>query len=226
MYIMLTVGSMVEIALITVIILRIYFCPRWLVAFFNSTFGRFVLIYGIVMLTIKNTLWGLLGVLLLVSFREEVVEGMENMDEKKDDVDETETEMESEMRSEEVEETTTQEQPAGVDKDMMAKNDNEPLDDDMSAAPKTGTPFSPSEWRSLFCMKDSVMMDGKPVPMSELSDKFPNMSFPAGTCNPCHADCSFKLTSTKSKLETDEKLKAKPSNSLPTPDRSEQQQQQ
>ena len=84
MYIVIgTRDATLDIAIILVVFLIAYIRPCAMARFFNTLVGRFILLAAIVLLSTANTLWGILGVLILVSFRENMTEGMENMDDKK-----------------------------------------------------------------------------------------------------------------------------------------------
>jgi len=68
--------------------------PCWLTSFFNTTLGRAVLIATIVGLASIDTLWAIFGIILLVSFREGLTEGLTSMEtDKAISVEETEVEV-------------------------------------------------------------------------------------------------------------------------------------
>jgi hypothetical protein len=169
-----------DIAIILVVFLIAYIRPCAMAKFFNTLIGRFILLAAIVMLSTANTLWGILGVLILVSFRENMTEGMENKDDDKK-------------------------------KDDKKKDDEESDDDD----DKEAKDIKPDEWRKENCKADQVMLNGSVVDMDEFAKKFPNVSFLGGKCNPCMADCQIKVTAAAARLDAEDKVRSKSSNSLP-----------
>lgn len=179
-------NATIDIAIILVVLLIAYVRPCAMANFFNTIVGRFILLAGIVLLSTANTLWGVLGVLVLVSFRENMAEGLENMDgkEKKDD--------------------------AGQAPPVQSA-DSVP-DPKASAREKT---IKPEDWRKQNCKADKVMLNGEEVSMDNFAEKFPDVSFLGGKCNPCMADCQIKVTSAAARLEAEDKVRAKSSNSLP-----------
>lgn len=162
-------------------------------AFFNTIVGRFVLLAGIVLLATADTLWGILGVLVLVSFREDMMEGMENMDGKYKNG----------------EKANSDQTPDGT---QQQNNDNGAADPKASGRAKD---VKPEDWRKENCKADQVMLDGSVVSMDDFAAKFPNVSFMSGKCNPCMADCQIKVTAAAARLDAEEKVRSKNSNSMP-----------
>ena len=62
---------------------------------------------------------------------------------------------------------------------------------------------------------DKVMLNGSVVAMDEFSKKFPNVSFLGDKCNPCMSDCKIKVTAAAARLDAEDKVRSKNSNSLP-----------
>lgn len=171
-----------DIAIILVVFLIAYIRPCAMARFFNTLVGRFILLAAIVLLSTANTLWGILGVLILVSFRENMTEGMENMDDNKK-------------------------------KDDKKKSDEE--SDDESDDEEEQKDIKPEDWRKENCKADKVMLNGSVVDMDEFSKKFPNVSFLGEKCNPCMSDCKIKVTAAAARLDAEDKVRSKNSNSLP-----------
>jgi hypothetical protein len=181
-----------DIAIILVVFLIAYIRPCAMARFFNTLVGRFILLAAIVLLSTANTLWGILGVLVLVSFRENMTEGMENMDDDKSD--------------------DGKEKESGDDKKSDEESDGEESDDEEDKKTKH---IKPEEWRKKNCKADQVMLNGSVVDMDEFAKKFPNVSFLGGKCNPCMADCQIKVTAAAARLDAEDKVRSKSSNSLP-----------
>jgi len=178
-----------DIAIILVVFLIAYIRPCAMAKFFNTMVGRFILLIAIVLLSTANTLWGILGVLVLVSFRENMTEGMENMDGNKSD--------------------------DGKDK---KKSDDEESDDEESddeKEKKKKKNIKPEDWRKENCKADQVMLNGSAVSMDDFAKKFPNVSFLSGKCNPCMSDCKIKVTAAAARLDAEDKVRSKNSNSIP-----------
>jgi len=180
-----------DIAIILVVFLIAYIRPCAMTKFFNTLVGRFILLTAIVLLSTANTLWGILGVLILVSFRENMTEGMENMDDDKSD--------------------DGKEKKSGDDKKGEEESDDESDDE----GDKKAKDIKPEDWRKENCKADQVMLNGSVVNMDEFAKKFPNVSFLGGKCNPCMADCQIKVTAAAARLDAEEKVRSKSSNSLP-----------
>ena len=182
-----------DIAIILVVFLIAYIRPCAMAKFFNTLVGRFILLAAIVLLSTANTLWGILGVLILVSFRENMTEGMENMDDDKSD-------------------DGKEKKKSGDDKKADKESDDEESDDEED---KEAKDIKPEARRKENCKSDQVMLNGSVVDMDEFAKKFPNVSFLGGKCNPCMADCQIKVTAAAARLDAEEKVRSKSSNSLP-----------
>jgi hypothetical protein len=178
-----------DIAIILVVFLIAYIRPCAMARFFNTLVGRFILLAAIVLLSTANTLWGILGVLILVSFRENMTEGMENMDDDKKSDDKKKD-------------------------DDKKKSDDEESDDE-SDDDEEQKDVKPEDWRKENCKADKVMLNGSVVDMDEFSKKFPNVSFLGEKCNPCMSDCKIKVTAAAARLDAEDKVRSKNSNSLP-----------
>lgn len=167
------------IVIITILSIA-YIRPYFLVNFFNTIMGRFVLILCILALASIDTFLGLLGILLLVCFRENItIEGMEDMN--------------SNTKNDEKSNTENNE------------HGNEDGNEDGDA----------DKWRKTNCKANQVMLGDSVVDMDEFSKKFPNVKFTNGECNPCMKDCKIKVTSSVAKLDIENGVRPKPSNSLP-----------
>lgn len=176
-------NATIDLAILLVVFLIAYFRPCAMAGFFNTMVGRFIMLAAIVLLSTANTLWGVLGVIVLVSFRENMMEGMENMGDDKSNMDD-----------------------AKMNEDTKMNDDKSKMDD----------MIKPADWRKENCKADQVMLDGSVVSMDDFEAKFPNVSFLNGKCNPCMSDCQIKVTAAAARLEAEDKVRAKSSNSLPT----------
>jgi hypothetical protein len=178
-----------DLVIIAVVFAIAYIRPTILVNFFNTNVGRFGLLACIVALSSFDTFWGLLGVLVLVCFRESItIEGMEGMN---NDANST---------------------PDAIAKAAAAaaSSISKP-----TAKPKP-TEVKPDDWRKKNCKANKVMLGESVVDMDEFAKKFPNVSFTNGKCNPCMSDCNIKITSATARLEAEEGVRSKPSNSMAT----------
>ena len=184
-----------DIAIILVVFLIAYIRPCAMAKFFNTLVGRFILLAAIVLLSTANTLWGILGVLILVSFRENMTEGMGNMDDDKSG-------------------DGKDKKKSGDDK-KGAKNDDESDDESDDEGSKGAKSIKPEEWRKENCKADKVMLNGSAVSMDDFGKKFPNVSFVGEKCNPCMSNCQIKVTAAAARLDAEDKVRSKSSNSLP-----------
>lgn len=185
-------NATIDIAIILVVFLIAYARPCVMAKFFNTVVGRLLLLAGIVLLSTANTLWGILGVIVLVSFRENTMEGLENMDNDKDAKDDKKS-----------------------DHQGKNKSDDGESDDDDDDDSKETKEVKPEEWRKQNCKADQAMLNGSAVSMDDFADKFPDVSFLSGKCNPCMSDCKIKVTSAAARLDAEDKVRAKNSNALP-----------
>ena len=64
-----------ELVLLILVILVMFFKPVWLIRFGNSILGKLLLVMSIVLCTMQNTNCGLLAALLLVCLAEPLYEG-------------------------------------------------------------------------------------------------------------------------------------------------------
>lgn len=189
-------NATIDIALILIVFLIAYMRPCVMTSFFNTMVGRVILLLAIVLLSTANTLWGILGVIVLVSFREQnMTEGLENIadgDEKK--------------------------APLGSSPNVQSANTSAPDPKASGRGNNNTKPMSvkPEDWRKENCKADQVMLDGEVISMDDFASKFPNVSFLSGKCNPCMADCQIKVTAAAARLDAEDKVKSKPSNSMPT----------
>lgn len=201
-------NATLDLAILLVVFLIAYFRPC--ARFFNTLIGRFILLACIVLLSTASTLWGILGVIVLVSLREKVMEGMENMKQESDEDDDSDDSSEVDD-SAKVEDST----------DDKVKKVNDTKKDSQNVKPKPKSQSQsqaqpkPEDWRKKNCKADQVMLNGEAVNMSEFEKKFPDVKFLSGKCNPCLADCNISITSSAARLEAEDKVRSKSSNSLP-----------
>jgi hypothetical protein len=158
-----------HIIILMIVIFISYVRPVILTNFFNSNIGRILLIISIVLATSLNTMYGIYGVILLISFREGAKkEGLDNMENNKTE----------------------------------DKKNTKSVDD----------------WKKKHCKLNKVILDNKEVPLDQVSKKFPDIEFEKDECNPCSQDCKFKIkvTSSKSRLDIEDKVRSKASGSIAT----------
>lgn len=182
-------NASLDLVIITIVLAIAYIRPTMMVNFFNTNVGRFSLLAGIVALSSIDTLWGLLGVLVLICFRESItIEGMEGM---------------NSTNSNNTASASTTDVPT-TNKTTTTSNKN-----------VKPTEVKPDEWRKKNCKANKVMLNDKAVDMKDFSKNFPNVKFTDGDCNPCMDTCKIKVTSAAARLEAEEGVRSKPSNSIP-----------
>lgn len=181
-----------DLLILSAILVIAYTRPCLLTRFFNTVLGRVILLAAIVALATADTVWGIFGILILVSFRENLAEGLENMEEKENENIQSETKIQ-----------------ATITETPIAQHNQ-------SASGSKKPEMTPDNWRKVHCKGEQVMLKDAPVAMSDFTKNFPNVEFADGSCNPCMTDCKFKVTVAGARLDAEEKLRAKNSNTLPT----------
>jgi hypothetical protein len=87
-------NARLDLLILGAILVVAYVRPCWLTSLFNTTLGRAVLIGAITVLATIDTLWAIFAIILLVSFREGLTEGLTSMEtDKAISVEETEVEI-------------------------------------------------------------------------------------------------------------------------------------
>lgn len=167
-----------------IILVIAYTRPCLLVDFFNTTLGRALILGVIVILASMDTLWAIFGVILLVSLRDSLTEGLTPM---------------------------KQEKSVSVEEAVVTEEETTP-----NKVQVKGEVLSNADWQKAHCKDNKVILDGEDVPMNKLLEKFPDLEFLKGECNPCLSNCEFKLTTSGARVDAEEQLRSKDSNKLPS----------
>jgi hypothetical protein len=192
-----------DILILSIVLIVVYARPCWMVSFFNTLVGRLILLGAITALAIKDTLWALFGILLLVGFRDGLIhEGMTNMDKNAVEAgDHSDAESDNE----------------GDDHDKTAeKADKAQEKKELKEAKKEakGKVMSNKAWKKQYCKNNKVMLDGAEVNIEEMEKKFPDLEFLNGKCNPCLSNCEFKITTAGARVDAEETMRGKASNTV------------
>lgn len=197
-----------DVLILASVLIISYMRPCFLTNFFNTTIGRVILLAAIVALSVMDTLWGVFGVLVLVSFREGLVEGLTTMESKK-----TEVEVEQDVTV-----TSNDSHAAPSLPTQSGSASPEAVETKAAAAAKAeakGKVLSNADWQKANCKDNKVMFEGTVLNMDEITKKFPDLEFTKGVCNPCLSNCGFKITTAGARVDAEETLRAKNSNSMP-----------
>ena len=217
-----------DIIILFVVLVIAYIRPVALTNLFNSNLGRLLLIICIVLATSINTIYGLYGVLLLISFREgakkEGLENMEDNDENDEDSDSDDEDSDNEDSDDEDSDTeddgNEKKNENGNGKKKNGKkngNNKKKVKEGLTNMNvNMGANMSADDWKKKYCKSGKVFLDNKEVPSEEFAKKFPNVKFDNGQCNPCSNGCLFKVTSSGARLDVEDKVRAKPSGTLPS----------
>jgi len=201
--------TIIDFSLLIILILIIYFRNNTLVSFFNSVLGRLILIILIIILSLRDTLWGLLALILLVVFRESYVEeGMENMNNS------------NESSLQENTQESLNIEPLIDPKDVPSNGTvsikdvrNTIFTETVSKVLTEPHDITPNEWRKENCSSDNKpIYNNKEISNQEVPNLFKNFAYVDEVCNPCDMKCNFKITSSKDVVEVSEKIRPKSSN--------------
>ena len=205
MYIMRNTG--LDILILSIVLIVVYARPCWMVSFFNTLVGRLILLGAITALAIKDTLWALFGILLLVGFRDGLVhEGMTNMDKDADEAgDHSDAESDDEDHDHDKKDAEIADR---VNKALEKKELKEAKNE------AKGKVMSNKAWKKQYCKNNKVMLDGAEVNVEEMEKKFPDLEFLNGKCNPCLSNCEFKITTAGSRVDAEETMRGKASNTM------------
>ncbi len=135
---------------------------------FNSVLGKMILIILIIVATHFHILAGILILLVVVSMKQPLFEGMENNDNTKNS-----------MTDQQANGITTESiKPHDMDTDTDSESDNN---------------SSISLFKKNNCKNGILMKNGKRVTSDLIKESFPNVKFTKEQCNPCDDDASLKL---------------------------------
>jgi hypothetical protein len=200
-----------DILILAAVLIISYMRPCFLTQFFNTLIGRVLLLAAIVALSVVDTLWGVFGVLVLVSFREGLVEGLTTMESK---TTETETEQDVTITSDGAQPSASHSSQALPAEGAHGSPASESKATKAAKAEAKGKVLSNADWQKANCKDNKVMFEGSVLNMDEITKKFPDLEFTEGVCNPCLSNCAFKITTAGARVDAEETLRAKNSNSM------------
>lgn len=165
---------------------------------FNSVLGKMILIILIIVATHFHILAGILILLVVISMKQPLFEGMENNDNTKNS-----------MTDHQAKGTTTESiKPHDMDdtsSNMDADTDNE----------RDINNSSISMFKKNNCKNGILMKNGKRVTSDLIKESFPNLKFTKEQCNPCDDDCEFEIVSSGEQITNEENLRPHDSNTQP-----------
>ena len=68
---------------------------------------------------------------------------------------------------------------------------------------------SRTQFRKSNCKNKILTKNGKPVTKKNVEQKFPNMKFENGVCNPCNVDCKFTITTSNEQMTQEDAVTPK-----------------
>jgi len=192
--------SQVEAITLLVVCILLYTQPINLVYFSNTILGKLLIVTSLVLASIHSTFSGFCIAILIVVFSSQTshtYEGMESGSESNTKAQASEAAVTSEAVTSE----------AKQDADASTLGSNKEV--------HTGN-ITPNKFRKLYC-KDRKLRNekGEIVEQKDISSAFKTVVFNKGECNPCDEECSFNITDTKERMNTEENLRPADSNSLP-----------
>ena len=199
--------SQIETITLLIVCILLYTQPSNLLYFSNTILGKLLILTSLVLASIHSTFSGFCIALLIVVFSYQTCEGMESgsgTDSTPSSADAatatapvpvpaTETETETETTSN-VGETGTPSSPVPVDVGVI----------------------TPNKFKKMYCKDNKLRNEkGDIVQQKDISSVFKTVTFNKGECNPCEDTCSFTITDSAERMNTEENLRPSDSNSLP-----------
>jgi len=232
--------SQVETITLIVVCILLYTQPSNLVYFSNTILGKLLLITSLVLASIHSTFSGFCIALLIVMFSYQTYEGLESgtlagtkssdassdksldkpsdksLDKPSDKAggllaSETKNKPENDMVKSLSLGTDTLKGATAITK----PGNMEKKDTDIDKAADVGV-MTQNKFKKMYC-KDNKLRNknGEIVEQKDISSAFKSIVFNKGECNPCDESCSFTITDTQERMNTEENLRPVPSNSLP-----------
>ena len=166
---------------------------------FNSVLGKMILIILIIVATHFHILAGILILLVVVSMKQHLFEGMENNDNTKNSM--------------------TDQQANGITTESIKPHDmvdkNSDMDTDTDNENENDNNSSISLFKKNNCKNGILMKNGKRVTSDLIKESFPNVKFTKEQCNPCDDDCEFEIVSSVEQITNEENLRPQDSNTQP-----------
>ena len=164
---------------------------------FNSLLGKTIIIILIIVATHFHILAGILILLVIISMKQPLFEGMENNDNTKNS-----------MTDQQANGITTE---SIKPHDMVDKNSDMDTDTDNESDNNS----SISMFKKNNCKNGILMKNGKMVTSELIKESFPNVKFTKEQCNPCDDDCEFEIVSSVEQITNEENLRSQDSNTQP-----------
>jgi hypothetical protein len=185
--------SQVETITLIIVCILLYTHPSNLVYFSNTILGKLLLITSLVLASIHSTFSGFCIALLIVVFSYQTYEGMETGTGKSIEADTI----------------------ASVADTIAAAADTIAVDTDKPVSISTGN-ITTNKFKKMYCKDNKLRNEkGDIVEQKDVSSVFKTVVFNKGECNPCDETCSFNITDTQERMNTEENLRPADSNSLP-----------
>ena len=164
---------------------------------FNSLLGKTIIIILIIVATHFHILAGILILLVIISMKQPLFEGMENNDNTKNSM--------------------TDQQANGITTESIKPHDivdkNSDMDTDTDNESYNNS--SISMFKKNNCKNGILMKNGKRVTSELIKESFPNVKFTKEQCNPCDDDCEFEIVSSVEQITNEENLRPQDSNTQP-----------
>jgi lipopolysaccharide export LptBFGC system permease protein LptF len=175
---------------------------------FNSLLGKMIIIILIIVATHFHILAGILILLVIISMKQPLFEGMEN-----NNTNHNMTDHQDKGTSESFKHSAN---IANIDKNGN-KNDDMGMGTDMDTDNDSdiNNNSSISMFKKNNCKNGILMKNGKRVTSDLIKESFPNLKFTKEQCNPCDDDCEFEIVSSVEQITNEENLRPHDSNTQP-----------
>lgn len=198
-----------DVLILATLLLVLYFKNKQLISFLNSNLGRFVLIVIVIILSVRNVLYGVLALVLFFILRENYyVEGLDSSSYSSSEVqgpslvNVNEVPLDGSITVKSVQESVTTET---VTKTTSGEGH------DIMISPNV------SSWRENNCSNDNLpLFNGKIVAQSDVTNVFPNVSFIDKPCNPCDSECKILVSSSSDNISPSTIMQPVSSNMIPS----------
>jgi hypothetical protein len=194
--------SQVETITLLVVCILLYTQPSNLVYFSNTILGKLLIVTSLVLASIHSTFAGFCIALLIVVFSYQTYEGMESG---------SGMPTSSSGKGAITDKGTDKGADSGADKDTDTDKDTDKGTDPVDIGSVTINKF-----KKMYCKDNKLRNEkGDLVEQKDISSVFKTVAFNKGECNPCDESCSFNITDTEERMNTEENLRPADSNSLP-----------
>ena len=214
--------SQVETITLIIVCILLYTQPSNLVYFSNTILGKLLLITSLVLASFHSTFSGFCIALLIVVFSYQTYEGLESgTGMKKPSTESGGALGKADTSNADTSNALTSGSVASGAETIKAANavvnpiEAEKKDTHLDKVVDTGM-ITNNKFKKMYC-KDNKLRNknGEIVEQKNMSSVFKTLSFNKGECNPCDETCSFTITDTEERMNTEENLRPADSNSLP-----------